>query len=92
MMSARFEIVSLRRNGDDSTWLALILEGEQLGQFCFATLDVSPTDGQVREQIGDLAADFSGAFGVIEQFRALEVRRGARRVVFVGAPPLAAAA
>lgn len=93
-MAASCEIVSLRPTGDDSVWLALILEGERLGQFRFSARPAGD-DEQMRALIYAQAGRFSRATGVLEQFRALEQpqRDGdrIRRVVDVTSPLAAAA-
>ena len=72
MVASRFEIVSLRRAESGSTWRALLLEGEQLGQFRFAApADVS--DDQARALIHETASGFDGARSAIAQFREIDL-------------------
>ena len=79
-MSPRFEIVSLRDADGGSTWLALLLEGVQLGQFRFASPRPASAD-EMRTLIHEMAGGFDRARSAIAQFRDLEAAHEARRVV-----------
>ena len=88
-MSPPFEIVSLRDADGGATWLALLLEGVELGQFRFAAPRPASAD-EMRALIHELAGGFDASRSAIAQFRDLEAARDARRVVHV-TPRLAAA-
>ena len=89
-----FDIVSLREAGD-GYWLALILEGERLGQFRFVTHTPVAGAEQMRASIHALAATFTAGVAALDQFHALEHAQASgdriRRVVDVTAPLAAAA-
>jgi hypothetical protein len=69
-LAPRFEIVSLRQSQDESTWRALVLEGEHLGHFRFAA-EHGATADQARAMIHQTALKFDVARSAIAQFQEL---------------------
>lgn len=88
-----FDIVSLRET-EDGSWLALILEGERLGQFRFIS-QPALAEAVMRDAIHALATTFVPGESALDQLHERERAHASgtriRRVVDV-TPPLAAAA
>jgi len=68
-LAPRFEIVSLRNSG--SSWRALLLEGEQLGNVHFSAPPETSSD-QMRALIHETAGAFEPDRSALAQFRERE--------------------